>query len=291
MTCDDTREWLLSCDQPTVGSAEALAHLETCPACRQVQAGIVRIEENWRARPLPARSQQAKHAFLERLATPARPEAKRTRRFAVPSWVMAAAVFLVVGSGILFFWPTQQVEAHPDVLDQLIEWNLQMSEASTAADRKRIYRDRHELLKRSLKQARLNQQEHDLGESLLDNGAWMADNEDPVEELQRFNQVADRLLEHVHFASTDAPSSDRFARNFRMVSERGIERGFDRIKPEKIVDPEHKVKFIKLIKADAERIAKIINMVDLTPDITTRELKRALELSNKRHKPRKNPAP
>ncbi len=42
----------------------------------------------------------------------------------------------------------------------------------------------------------------------------MADNEDPMEELDRYQQVADQLLDRVNDAGPDAGRSNRFAKQF-----------------------------------------------------------------------------
>lgn len=293
MTCDLIRDWLLNADNPADlanAPCDVAEHVTGCAGCLHLQQDLLNLEQRWRGLPLPAQAEKSKTSFLVQLQNPptqSRLAAKPRRWRTLVRWGAVASLFLLLG-GVLFFWPTPQVvEAHPDVLDDLIEWNLQMTEAPTPAERKALYRERNETLRKALRLAKLNQQEHELGESLLDNGAWMADNEDPIEELSRYHLVADRLLERVHLSSADANQSDRFAKQFRKINERGIDAAIERIKPEKFTDPEHHVKFNKLMREDVERAERVKKLIEKAPDLTRKELKKAMDLTMKRPKPKK----
>jgi hypothetical protein len=99
------------------------------------------------------------------------------------------------------------------VIEQLVDWNLELTEAATPADRDRIFADKHEKLKVRIGQAKLSDTDRELAENLLTNGVWLVKNDDPVEELNRFHRVADRLLEKMQHAAdkADASQSERMA--------------------------------------------------------------------------------
>jgi len=291
MTCETTRDWLLDPEAPApAGAAE---HLASCAGCRAYRQEVADLGRRWRELPLSPRAEVSKQAFLARLGNavqPAKPVPPKPHRHLF-RWAVAAMLFVGVGGGLLLFWPSDKVvEAHPDVLDQLIDWNLDLSEAPSPHERKKIYHAKHDVLKRALKQSQLEGKEKELGERLLANGAWMADNLDPVEELNRFHDVADDLLDGVNRAGPDAGKSDRMARQFGKVSARGIDRNIERVKSDKLVDPDGRVKFNKFLRQDAAMAERVRDMLERGPDLTKKELRHALELSNKRHKHKKNPA-
>jgi hypothetical protein len=293
MNCDLCRDWLLQTDDPSAVETAPLAvaaHVRSCDACQDLMCDLVNLEQRWRALPLPVAAEPAKNAFLERLDNPPSPHAPGMRRWrALARFSLAAMLFVGLGAGVLFLWPASDVDAHPDLLDELIDWNLEISETASPVERERIYQQKGKMLSRALRHAKLNDKERALAESLLDNGAWMAANEDPVEELDRYQQVADQLLDNVRQAGPDAGRSDRFAKQFRKINEKGVEKSLQRIKPEKIADPARKMRFNKLLHQDADRAARIQKLVENAPDMTKKELRRALELKHKRKNPDHEP--
>jgi hypothetical protein len=295
MTCDAVRDWLANADDPENGKTfpvEVVDHCRQCAACEAFRSRLNNLERRWRELPLPANAESSKAAFLLRLVNPPSPTPERKpgirRRRMLWGGAIAAVLFLVGGVGILFFGPAKQAEAHPDVLEQLIDWNLDMSEAPSPADRQRLYTERHDNLKKSVEKAKLNADDRALAEDLLANGAWMAHNEDPVEELNRFDTMADRLLERVETSTADPTRADRFATQFRRVNERAIERNLEKIKLAKITDPQKKKMVQKLLKKDAERADLILKVLEKSPDLTKKELRQVLEQAHKRIKSKKS---
>ena len=293
MNCVPCRDWLLEADEPaTLEAAPAViaAHIHGCDACQELMCDLVQLDEAWRGLPLPAEAETSREAFIENLnrpATPHRPAVRPGRWSSARRWAGAAALFMIVGAGLLFFWPSQPVAAS-DLLDQLIDWNLDLSEAESAADRQRIYHEKDGSLKKALGHANLKGPDRELAENLLRNGAWMVDHEDPLEELDRYEQVADQILNRVYDAGPDAGRSSRFARQFRKIHERGIEKNLHRIKPDKMLDPEHKVKWNKFLRQDADRVEKIEQVMETAPDVSKKELRQTLELKHKRPKHHKD---
>lgn len=295
MTCESARDWLLQADTPTnlaAAPVEVKAHVGTCAGCQKRIRDIAAFEANWRSLPVSPRAEVAKTRFLKHLQqpTPAVPPARPKRLTKALAWIGVAALFLIAGAGILFYWPNQQpVQAQSDVIEQLVDWNLELTEAPTPADRERIFTEKHEKLKVRIKQDKLNDADRELAENLLANGTWLVKNDDPVEELHRFNRMAERMMEKMQHASdrADAQLAERMARQYAKIAERGIDGNLERIRFAKGLDPERKLKIKQMLKEDQDRDRMLIILVEKGNAASQKELKKALELSGKRHKLRK----
>ena len=290
MSCEPAREWLLNADYPEkleAAPSDVAEHVRSCAACQGLSRDLIELERQWRGIPVSPRAEASKAAFLARLEKPPAPASappKPRRRAAFYYWSAAALLLIAAGSGVLFFGPGRNAEAHSDVIDQLVDWNLDLSEAS-AVDRQRIYSDRRNKLQKSIVNAKLDPTDRDLAENLMANGTWLVEHEDPVEELQRFNVMADQLLDQVKSSSvSNAVRADRFARQFRKVNERGIDSKMERIRAIAAADPERRKLVNRILKHDKERAVEIDEILERSPDITKKELRAALDLSQKRHK-------
>lgn len=296
MTCESAQAWILNAEAPDNLSAappEIDSHIGNCTYCQKQIRDIAHLEKTWRELPSAPQSEAAKNTFLKRLNGPAQPATRTARPNRLKrslAWISIAALVLVAGAGVLFFWPSDQpVQAQSDVLEQLVDWNLELTEAQSPADRERIFTEKHEKLTVHLRKAKLSHADRELAENLLANGSWLAQNNDPVEELNRFNHLADRFVETMQGTteSADPVQSQRLARQYAKIAERGIDGNLARIERTKLVDPERKLKLKKMLKADKEREAMLLVLVEKGPAATHKELKKALELSHKRHKKKK----
>jgi hypothetical protein len=291
MTCEVSREWLLNAEKPAcvdTAPADIASHIRGCAQCQKLEQDLAALEEQWRQRPLPASVESAKVAFLKRLESQpaAAPHNPERRRAGVLFWAIAASLFIVAGISLLFFFPGQPVAAHPDVIDQLVDWNLDMSQAPTQADRQRIYVERQARLQDSVGKARLGAPERDMAQNLLENGSWLAQNQDPVEELQRLNKMADDMLERVN--TTNSAQAELFAKQFRKINERGIDPTMERVHSLAVADPERRKLINRILRHDKERAGQIAEILEKSPDITKKDLRKALDLSQKRHKHKKD---
>jgi hypothetical protein len=297
MTCETAQDWLLQADAPAnldAAPAEIAAHVSGCVRCQSQIGTIGQIEERWRSMPLSPNADISKTAFLAQIqspATPAQPTSRPNRWKKALAWTSIAALFIIAGAGILFFWPTQHpVQAQSDVIEQLVDWNLELTEAPTPVERERIFSEKHEKLKVHIKQAKLSDADRELAENLLANGGWLVKNDDPVEELNRFNRVADRVLEKMQLAAdkADAIQSERLARQYAKIAERGIDGNLERIKVAKVVDPERKLKIKQMMKEDRDRDVKLLILIEKGSASSQKEVRKALELSDRRHKVKKS---
>ncbi len=71
VNCQDAQDRLLEAEDLSpagLSSGELASHLTDCAACRQLLMDLGHLEEAWRAIPLPAGSERAREALLERLS-------------------------------------------------------------------------------------------------------------------------------------------------------------------------------------------------------------------------------
>jgi len=146
MDCRDARERLLESDDPSDGGTlapELADHVATCDACRQLAGELTRLEQAWRAIPVPDDSERARAAFLERLSSPAAlvvPRARTRRPTHAPArWLVAASVLIALGIGGSLLVSMPRAHASSDVVERLVHWNLDLSQAPSPAERSRIY--------------------------------------------------------------------------------------------------------------------------------------------------------
>ena len=135
---------------------------------------------------------------------------------------------LAVGVGVGLLMPLRKA-ASADVIERLVDWNLNMACTPSAADRDRLYADQAADLKAEVLKARLPSGDRGFAESLLETAPWLARNQDPLAEADRFNDVADQLVTRMNLATRggDHDRVERYARLYRRVRELGIESKLD----------------------------------------------------------------
>jgi hypothetical protein len=290
MNCREAQDWLLQAEQPRQPDASPPAvadHLRTCPDCRRLVARVERLEADWRALPLPPGAERARQRFLDRRA--ARPPARgqpAARRGRLARWAAAILFLLTLGLGTWALTRPRPGQA-PDLVDRLIGLNLELSEAPSPDERERIFSDRAGPLRADLDRARLPDEERQLAEYLLETGAALAHQADPLEDAARFDALADRLLQRLRSASAQEEGRDlgRCARQYEQVLERGVDANLERAKAGKKLGPRQKQKIKGLLQRDAERAAALDGMLEAGPPHDP-EARKALDRPRKRHKHR-----
>jgi hypothetical protein len=297
MDCRRVQDWLLQAEDPRPEgspSREIADHVRRCPACGRLASAVVNLERAWREQPLPASADRARAAFLKRFRprpTDAVPRRFRFPRLTPPRWAVAALLLLTVGLSVWLLWPAPAVHASGDLVEQLIDWNLQLSEAPTPAERNRIYDQQAAVLKKELLQAKLPAEDRELAEKLLDTGSWLTEHDDPLDEADKFDEVADHLVQRMQSADArgDGKEMSRLARHYRRVAERGIGAKLDRMEEASAADAERQKKLDRLAQRDDRRAEALEGMLEHAPHAAPREeIRSALESSKKHHKHGKN---
>ena len=291
MDCQHVQEWLLHSDitDPELsGPSELAGHLRSCSACRELAAELAQLEQNWREIPVPSSAATAKAAFLDQLEPQARTlpaAAKRSRRFVLRS-AIAASLFLAAGVGGLLLLDQSRANAAPGVVDRLIDWNLELAEAPSSAGRTSIYAERVYHLRTELAGADLPESERAFAEELLANGQWLAENDDPTAEADRFTEVADALLTKMDAASAagNAKELRRLTRLYARVAAQGIASRLEKALATNALDFEHKRRLEKVILRDEQRQRKLQVLLEQSPAASRKEIKKALDLPRKPNK-------
>jgi hypothetical protein len=284
MNCNQAQEWLLQADSPRPAAwpAAIANHVEQCAACRSLIDDIVHLESTWRKRPTPPEADRSRLAFLESMPKIAAPR-RRPRR---PSfrWAAAAAILLCFGVGLWFLGTPPQAQAAP-LVEQLVDWNLQMTQAETPAERTRLLASEPQL-RAAFEKANLPEEDRELASELLENGRWLAENEDPVAQAERFSAVADQLVDHLQKSAArgDTDRARRFAQLQNLIADHGVAANFERAKASGALTP----KLEKLALRDKKRAEALVELLEKSPDATRKEIRKALDLHHKNPRSNRN---
>jgi hypothetical protein len=293
MNCPQVQDWLLSAEDPRpqwCGSAEIAAHLHDCSACRQFAQQLVGLEETWRSMPDPPQAERAKAAFLERLgapAVPSQPSIQAVSRRHVLRWCAASAAGLAAAAaGSWLFLSQREAYAEEELLDRLVDWNLRLASAASESERSRLYTDEVGQFRLSLNGIRLPTEQAQLAVDFLKNGAWLVAEQDPLVEADRFDTLADRLLQLARAAgsSNNHRRMHRLLGQYNRLLETGIEVNVERAEAAGTLDFEHQRKLERLALGDAERMQQLASLLTIVPDASRKEIHRALGLHGKHAK-------
>lgn len=290
MDCADARNWLLDAEVPAAADimpSELAQHLAGCGACRELAAEIGRLEQAWRAMPLPAEMEPAREAFLRRL--PPAPRSVRLPR----RWMAAAVVLLAVGigGGVLVSLP--KASASSDVVERLVDWNLDLSRAGTADERGRIYAGSAAGFAEAVRDARLPRDERELADSLLRTAPVLAANPDPLTEADRFDAVADTLARRMTSATHrgDVRRAKRYAKLYARVADSGLAAKLEVLKGSTALDFERRRGLERLVLRDTDRMTALLELLERAPDSTRKEIRQALGVIRKAPRKKSSAAP
>ena len=291
MICERVRDWLLRAERPgrLADAPEGVsAHVRECPECQSLIGRLERLEQKWRDQPVPASAHQLRDSFIQRLNPPVEPRRPVRHWFAPAASAIAASLLLTIGLTVWLLSDTSKAHADSEVLAQLIDWNMDLSEAASPEERQEIFARRADALKADLSRSRLSGDDRTFAEQLLDNGAWLAANEEPLEEADRFDAVADQLLARVESAAqrSDSAATEKLARQYNRVATQGIDAKLDRVKAPG--DGVKQAKLDKILARDAKRLQQLEKLHEAAKDPTKKELKKLIDHSQqkKKHKPK-----
>jgi hypothetical protein len=289
MNCDQTRNWLLHSDDPRRPSAEVAGHLVGCDSCRALASQLTAVEQAWRDQPAPADSEPARLAFLNKVMVPtAKPlaalqSAKPQAASRIVRWVTAALILFAVGTMVWTLSPTPMAHASPALIEELIDWNLNLAQAPDAVERGRIYSEKEANLKLASQNAKLTPEDRELVGMLLDNGSWLASNSDPVDTAERFSTVADKLVERLAVAAKgkDRGAVDRYAKLQGKVNERGVGVQLARAEELGVLNFDKERRIEKLVLRDSKRMNTLVDLLEVNPDLSRKDIRQALNLPTK----------
>lgn len=292
MDCERARLLLLQSDDPRpagCSSPELAAHVRQCLACRRLAGKLAQLEEAWRELPLAGNPERGQRAFLKRLARDPSVARRRIRPWrATPMrWAAAAMLMLVLGLGTLMLLPVAPVQAAPDLVERLVDWNLDLAQAADPADRSRIHGEHAAALADALKDARLPDEDRQLAERLLESGSQLARMDDPLVEADHLNDMTDILVIHLQHATNKGNNAkvNQLARQFNRVTENGLTPRMQKIAAAGAAQAERLERFAERRARQAKQLEK---MLEKAPKGAHKELKKAVDGARKQPKnPRK----
>jgi hypothetical protein len=276
--------------------ADLRKHLKRCPTCASLAVDLQRLEQAWRALPLPPEAHTARDAFLKRLplgAGTGKVPLSFFRRLGPLGWATAATVLLAitgVTTWLLLIANSGQGTpeavnrpAAPDVVDRLLDWNLSLAQATTLEERKRILLSKEAELRAVLAAAVLSPEDREFSEELLANGAWLAAHDDPVSEADRFTAVADRLQERMKWAAGHGKEHEwnRCAQHFRLVTEKGVAATMERVRKMGEFNEEQKRRLNGMQQRDDRREHEFERMLERAPKGLRPTIQQSLEFFRK----------
>jgi hypothetical protein len=207
MKCQSLRNWVLQCESMQVQTwpKKLVRHVKRCRPCRHFARSVLRLEDRWKNYPLPKAAKKPSAAFLKQIIELENPPTKETpekpsKRKRVPlafrpmRWIGAAAAMLLVAIAgiVIMLMSAGQSRANSDVVERLIVWNLEMSNAD-AKERKRLLEEHDPKFAAELAKIQLTEDDRELAESLLENGRFLASSDDPDEEFENITTIGAEL--------------------------------------------------------------------------------------------------
>jgi uncharacterized repeat protein (TIGR01451 family) len=289
MDCPQAREWLLQADDTRperCASAEVAEHLQNCVACRSFAAELTQLEQDWRNLPLPAAAETARQEFVAGLPQASstaglNPAARQSSR--AVRWAVAALVLIGVGVAVWSLYPTPQAVAAPVLIEKLIDWNLELAQAESAAERERIYARQEATFTKAIRKSNLSKEDRKLAGLLMESGISLAQASDPMGQAEVLSEVDDQLVERLQTAAQgrNQEAVDRFAKLHGKVSKRGVEARMAKLHESSALDFEHERRLEKIVLRDSKRMQTLIDLLERNPDISRKEIRQELNLPSK----------
>jgi hypothetical protein len=292
MDCPKAQEWLLQSDLAEAAPADVAAHLAACQACRQMAERLRRLEQSVRDLPPAAGEEAARKAFLKNLrfkaASPTRRRAAGPSRRRLLAWVAAAAAVVMLACGLTMFLPgsggPQTAEA-ATVLDDLVDWNIELADTDSLADRQQLYAAHAGELEQMARECTFSPDAHELADCLLRASASLARQNDPLQEAAVFTDVAAALVHHIRTATaqSDARSVQHLSHCYGRVAQCGINASVGKIKPGACATAECDRQLQKIQHRHTELRDQLKALLAKSPEASSQEIRRALDASAPRH--------
>jgi hypothetical protein len=294
MNCEQCQEAILLSDTPLAAMSpetELGQHVAGCAVCHAFAQRLVRLESLAARLPLPTNSDTARTQVLAEIQK--RTSAPERRMFLRPAWISAVAAALLIGIGLAYWLrPTtpQPQPQSPMVMDQLIDWDLALADAEAPQERQDLYAQQAATLHAAVQQASLNEEDRRFATTLLENGAWLSRNHDPVERTEKFCDLADLLVGRMDraAAANDEQTVQRLGKHYGRV-QKGIGANLARLDANAFIAPPNAANAAKR----AERLERIANrqeeaqrrlavLAERSPKAAQKALRRMLENPKKK---------
>ena len=164
-------------------------------------------------------------------------------------WLVAACLLvgIGVGVGLTLSLPTREAAAKSDVVDRLADWNLDIADARTPAERRGRFREKAGVLAAEVARSELPPDERHLADVLFARASALAETDDPVAAAEHLDALADELHRWVEDNAATKPRRaaaveqsylrvvERSLAKVARATEEGMSHG-QRARVEKVVD-------------------------------------------------------
>jgi len=289
MDCTQIQGQLLSADDltDTALPVEGAAHVQSCMECGALLSRLCRIESATRALPTPDAS-ESRSAFLRSLS----PVQTSPRRWLIhPRWprpralAAAAIILLAIGAAVWYLAASgaNRAQAAEVTVDRLLQMNLDLAEADTPDQRARIYASNAPALQTALNRNPMPPDQKQLADKLMANGAWLSSNTDPLDGAERFDEVADLMLNQLQAATTakQAKAAARLERQYQHIVNRGLNSQLKRAQNVPLDKPERKRRYDRLISRNAELDRRMKQLLDRASNPSPKEIRKQSKADSK----------
>jgi len=289
MNCTQIQEELLSADDLADAAlpADVASHLQSCAACGAILSRLRTLESAARALPTPDAS-ESRSVFLRSLGA----EEPTKRRWSIhPRWLRpralaaAAMILLAIGAATWYLAASgaSRAQAAEVTVDRLLEWNLNLAEAETPDKRSQIYVQSAPALQVALSRNAMPPDQKQLADKLMANGAWLSSNSDPLDSAERFDEVADLILNHLQTATTakQAKAAARLAHQYDHIVQRGLGPQLKRAQSVPLDKPERKRRYDRLVSRNAELDRRMKQLMDRAANPSPKEIRKQSKVESK----------
>lgn len=324
MNCEEVQTLLLQSETSKApdgvfvrfsGDAAVLVaeHVTRCVACSQLARKLRRLDETVRSLPMPPGTLDARLRFEARLremdliapAPPHRSAQLPTKRrhlvrkssllwrIADSRLTAAALLLLVIGGGI---WGYQtrlrQVAAAEEAIDKLVEWNLSLAQSDSPVERRQLYAASPTAVKQPAILAPLDAGDRQQADALIENGAFLVGNTDPLAEADHFSHLTDLMVSNIELAShKSAEVIEHLNQNYLAVVNRGIQKNLDRAEAASINTPAHGQQMEKIEQRYALIQSKMEAVLEKTHPTSQQQLRIALDERIRKQQQRRDRTP
>src|SRR5262249_10168241 len=136
--------------------------------------------------------------------------------------------------------------------------------------------------KKAMRKSQLSEEERELASLLLENGARLAQNPDPVSEIEDLSTVADKLVENIKTAAKgkDKAAIDRYARLQGKVNKRGLNARLAKLEDTGVAGSENEKRVEKVVLRESKRTQAMLDLLERNPDLSPKELRKELDPRN-----------
>lgn len=285
-------------------------HVTQCVACSQLARKLRRLDETVRSLPVPPGNLDARLRFEARLRqmdliSPApserlvqnlprrqRPVRKSSLlwRIADSRLTAAALLLLVIGGGMWSYQArVRQVAAAEDAIDKLVEWNLRLTQSESPVERRQLYAASPAAVKQRTILAPLDAGDRQQADALIENGAFLAGNADPLAEADHFSHLADLMVSKIISASTQsAEVLEHLSQNYLSVVNQGIQKNLDRAEAATVNTPAHVQQMEKIEQRYAMIQSSMEAAIEKSPPTARQPFRAALDQQQKRQQQRRD---